>query len=485
MAIPKVSLTLVEGALGIPSTQTDNVIFVIGHCTLGTVGTIYSFDQSTPTTVKNTLGVGKLAQCVAQILQTPDHGPVYAIPCTATTAGSNSAVTSSGTAPPAMTLTGTPNDDFRPIVQILAAGARGTATFRYSLDNGVTWSAELTTAATYLLVYPDGSTSTGVTLNFPVGTYSSDNKYTFTCTAPLPSNTDITTQFDTINTSGLDFAWVHVIANVAGTLDTDRATALGALFAAVQTKMDAFETAYKYAGCSIEAPMPVDNTTPTGFANWRAALVGAAASLVHKRMMVVAGYCLIAGDLDPLQWRRPGAWSVVARLSKVPISEHLGRVRSGSLRSIVSIEHDEEATGGLDSSRFTTLRTMAGRVGFWITRGRQFAQPGSDYSSTQNLRVINSAAKIGRNALLTYLNDTLIVDKTTGKLRSDEADAIDVDLTTQLSSGLAGNCSSAAAKVGRNDNILSTGTISGEFDVQPFGYPETINFSLGFTRAQG
>jgi hypothetical protein len=161
-------------------------------------------------------------------------------------------------------------------------------------------------------------------------------------------------------------------------------------------------------------------------------------------------------------------------------------VRSGSLGKVSAIQHDEESTGGLDAYRFTTLRTISGRAGYWITRGRQFAAAGSDYGPTQNLRVINSAAKTGRNAILSYLNEDLIVSETTGRIRSDEADAIDIDLTTQLAAVLIDSApqhaSSVAARVSRTDNILSTGQLSGEFSVVPKGYAETIVFSVSFAR---
>ncbi len=193
----------------------------------------------------------------------------------------------------------------------------------------------------------------------------------------------------------------------------------------------------------------------------------------------------MTSDLDSRSYFRSAGWPVLARISTAPISEHLGRIKTGALRAVTSIEWNEETIGGLDSDtlRFTTLRTHAGRPGFFITRGRQFAAPGSDYSSTQNLRVINNAAKTGRNALLNYLNDDFQVDATTGFILEDDAKTIDIDLTSQLKASLAGHASAVAGRIGRNDDILRTSTITGEFVVQPKGYGEHISFTLGFTRS--
>lgn len=81
-------------------------------------------------------------------------------------------VTASGTTPQAVTLTGTPVANPTSIViTISSTGARGAATFSWSL-NGVTQATGVLTAATYALG------STGLTANFPTGTYTSGDLYT-------------------------------------------------------------------------------------------------------------------------------------------------------------------------------------------------------------------------------------------------------------------------------------------------------------------
>lgn len=486
MAIPKVVLTLVEGALGIPPEQTDNVLIVFGYSSIGTVGLIYDFDQASPSTVKAQIGVGRGPQLVATLLATPNHGPVKFVPL-AFTAGTNSAVSSSGTAPPVITITGTPHDDHSLRVEPIQTGALGVWTLRYSLDydpkypSQATWSAEIVSAATVVL--PD----TGITLTIAAGTASANNVWTATCTAPTHSNTQITDGIDLVIAAGTDFGWGWVTAANGGVSDAARMTALAATFAAVSARVDLLETAYKYVGFTLEAPSPFDPTTSGGLTTWRSAFASAIAALSHKRMMIAAGYCRRAADMTitgnaiP---RRP-IWTVAERLSAMPISTHLGEVKSGAARSVVSLEHDEEATGGLDALRLTTMRTIAGRQGFYVTRGSQFAAAGSDYSATPRLRVINTASKGLRNGALFYLNSKIIVDSSTGRIREDEAMAIDSDLTSQLDALLVQpqHASSVAARVSRTDAILSTSTLNVEGAVQPVGYGEQIPISLGFTKS--
>lgn len=82
------------------------------------------------------------------------------------------ALIAQGTNPPNVTLTG------RPIlgcmqfqIIITTGGALGSAAFKWSSDNGVTFTSGVLTAATVTLG------STGVIANFSTGTYSTDNSY--------------------------------------------------------------------------------------------------------------------------------------------------------------------------------------------------------------------------------------------------------------------------------------------------------------------
>lgn len=98
-----------------------------------------------------------------------------------------SSVTSAGTSPPTVTLSGTPNGKTSQIlIDIVVGGTLGVATFRFSTDGGQTWSATLTTAASVVLsdtavdsmVGANGVT--GLTAGFAAGTYNADNTYTAT-----------------------------------------------------------------------------------------------------------------------------------------------------------------------------------------------------------------------------------------------------------------------------------------------------------------
>lgn len=82
-------------------------------------------------------------------------------------------VIAAGTAPPTVTVSGTPASEYDFEIEITTGGALGAAVFRWR-TNGGSWNSGVTTGASVLLV------GTGVYAAFPAGTYSTDNVYTWT-----------------------------------------------------------------------------------------------------------------------------------------------------------------------------------------------------------------------------------------------------------------------------------------------------------------
>lgn len=472
MTLPSVSISFAEGGLGLSgAAAVASPIALIGPCSSGVVGNVYSYDSASPGQVITDLGYGATPQLGASILATPNHVPFFVVP-TANTAGTQSAVTSGGTTPPVVTLAGNALDDGNLRVEIRSAGARGTATFRYCTDyNAATgagsWSGDILTAATYAMP------NTGVTLNFAAGTYAADNVYTATLTGPTVSNTQVTDAIDALVAAGVSFSSGVIVSTPAD------ATAMGTLFSAVSAKADAIETARKYTSWMISAPAPAA-TDSAGMATWRSALTSAAPSLSHKRMVIAAGRCRYTSDVNANSYVRSALFPLANRLAGTGPSEHLGRVRSGSLRNVTSLEHDEEATGGLESSRYSTLRTLAGVPGFYAASPQTFAASGSDYSRFTHRRVADLGAAALYAALTQYLNDEIATALGTGRILESVAAAIDIDLTSQVEAALGNHATSVTVRVSRTEDILATGAFKGECRIVPKGYATAVSFTVAF-----
>ncbi len=101
------------------------------------------------------------------------------------------AVVSTGSTPPVVTLAGTPLGAYTLRIEIVAGGALGVGTFKFSTDDGATFSETYTLAASVVLDESRTSTGltpapdslvgrngkTGITATFAAGTYDADNVY--------------------------------------------------------------------------------------------------------------------------------------------------------------------------------------------------------------------------------------------------------------------------------------------------------------------
>ena len=366
-----------------------------------------------------------------------------------------------------------PLDTYSAVVTITGAGALGAATFTYSLDGGNTTSPTQLVPASGTYVIPD----TGLVLTFS-GTSTAGDYFTFTATPASFSTTDLANAMTQVLASTQTWAFAHVVgapSAVAGA---------ATLLAALDTQLGTAAAAYRYARGLIEVPSDTDANTLSGFATASSTRVGAC-----------AGYAYTTSALNGRVTSRNSAWHAAARASKVPPSEDLGRVASGSVAGITApsvgagatpvsaLLRDERATPGLDAGRFTTLRTIIGRQGFYVTHGRLMAPNGSDYTFLQNGRVMDIAATAVRNALLTYLNDSVRVDSATGFILEKDARSIEAFVDGQLRAALTqpGYASDLTFQVSRTQNILSTGTLATTLRVVPLGYASQITVDLGFT----
>lgn len=105
------------------------------------------------------------------------------------TGSSMGTVAPTGTSPPVATLTGTPLGAYNLVIDCVVGGAHATATFRFSVDGGNTWSATIaTTSAAAVIALTDTTAdslvgtngATGISVAFAAGTFNADNQWTST-----------------------------------------------------------------------------------------------------------------------------------------------------------------------------------------------------------------------------------------------------------------------------------------------------------------
>jgi hypothetical protein len=548
--LPDVTVSIADGAQGLVDSSPEQVHAVIGTCSKGTANTLYSF-ASIPALVA-ALGVGPAVEAAAHSLAV-SGGPVYVVRVSETTAGipgsvtqagsgptvtapALTPVTAAGTSPPTVTLSGTVTRYIDLVVEITLGGARGTATFQYSLDGGATYSADIATAATYLMgdtgvtlnfatgtdydtdnVYtakscipndayeveveivaggalgtatfrysldalnPDGPTwsetfttptsglytlgDSGVTLTLAAGTYVADTTYSLACTAPAFTTTTMGTAFAALTADPREWGCVHVVGQASSAANSK-------LFAAaLDVLLEAAGNNFRFTMGLIEAFDDTDGN-----------LISAFSSFSSKRVGVAAGFARITSVISGRFPKRSAAMPIAARFSKVGIGTDLARVADGSLPGVVYLHRDEQVTPALDAARFSTLRTIIGRQGPYITNARLMAPSGSDFLFVQFRRVMDRGCQVGRNALLEFLNDGVRVNAN-GTIYELDARGIEAYVESALNAALTqpGHVTSVGCVIDRTNNVQSTQQINAQVRIRPLGYAKDITLDIGFT----
>lgn len=551
--IPDVSVTIADGTQGLVNASAEQVVAIIGACAEGTKNTLYSYASIAALVAAHV--AGPAVEAAAHVLAVAG-GPVYLVPIEQTTPGAVSgvthtgsgpaitvptktAVTAVGTAPPAVTLTGTPSRFIDLVVEITTGGARGVAVFRYSLDGGDTWAEQgITTLATYLMpgtgvtlnfatgtdytndnVYTastcvpfdgyeleveivDGGAlgvatfrytldrddpsaaswspilttptsglyiipNTGITLTMAAGTYVAGDTYAVDCTAPGYSSTEVVAALAALTADPREWGAVHLVGQASSVGGS------ATIASALDTQLEAAASgSFRYAHAILECADDTD-----------ANIIAAFADFASKRVDVAAGFCRMTSVVAGRSFKRSAAFPIAARLAKVGIGVDLGRVSDGPLPGVTYLYRDEQVTPGLDAARFSTLRSVVGRQGFYITNARLMASAGSDFSLTQYRRVMDRACAVARDALLEFLNAGVRVNRVGGTIFELDARSIEAFVNGKLNAALTqpAHVSGVSCVVDRTNNVQSTQTLKAEVRVTPLGYAKSISLNIGFT----
>jgi len=269
------------------------------------------------------------------------------------------------------------------------------------------------------------------------------------------------------------------IAEVIGACDADA-------FGVMDTFLDALRAKNRFRHIIAHVRLPDLGETDSEYQD---ALAGVFDDVASTRINLCAGSCKQTSQVSGRSYRRPPSFIVAARTLEADAGQDLAEVRMGPLKGCRITDengnpddHDENATPGLDDQRFTTLRTFDGRPGVYITNGRMFCPAGSDYKYVQARRVMDIACTALVFELTNNLSSKIIVDKSTGKISKGAAAALNDGGTTAMGNVLypkarAANCSYV---VSMDDNILSTGIVTGEARVTPQGYVKSFPTTIAF-----
>ena len=471
--IPSSTGTLRDGGLGVLPEDTTQTSWKIGVSSAGTAGQVYTFRGTDTQSVVSSLGYGPLVDAIVAHLLKSGGKTVYAYKATASTAGSSSAVTKTGTSPN-MTLTGTPINYADGKVVIVAGGTLGTATFRYSLDGGDTYSDTIATAATYAIA------EQGITLNFAAGSYVAGDYYTWVDTAPAMTNANLSDGLDDIIESPLEAAFVHVVGTPVD------ASAAATMTATCQTKMEAAIAAKKYM-FAVHGGAPVAASS----------MITTYASVDAKFVVVAAGFCEYIDDRTGRIVKAPIDRLIAPRIARNPISVDLQRdVADSVLDPLAGIRqlvptgalastgyHDEAATPGLNAARFCSLYSITGKSGYYVVNGHTMAASTSDFGLVQFVRVALRAAQVFYLWSLDNLSQRIRKDPTTGYILPSVAQALEDDATAALRAAVGQHVDGVSVVINRADNLSADPTLRYKIRLVGPAYAKTVEWELGLVDA--
>lgn len=467
--VPSAPIAIRDGGLGLIGSS-DGASFKIGVSTLGTAGSFYSYAGTDVQKVFDDLGEGPLPHAVAKHLLRSGGKPVIAYKQAPSTAGSSGSITHVGAGPIVSVSSGTPSDQYDMQVVIVAGGAIGTSTFKYTMDGGDTFSEIFATAATYAL-------PTGVTIGFAAGTYVLGDTYTWTDTAPTMTTTDVGTSMDAIIASAYAGEFIHILGQTAD------AASCATMAALVATKIASAWAAHRYLFAVMEAPAVAPSTLATSFA-----------SFVDKGVIVCGGFCELIDDKSSLIQKRSSGRVIAPRIARQPLAVAIARdVADSDLDPLPDVRrlvpdgaaastgyYDAANDTTLNTARFSTLMSFVGRGGYYPTgTGLTMASTTSDFQLIPYLRIILQAATSWYQYALSNLARRLRTDKTTGFILPTFADSIQKAGERRIRAALGDAIEGVQVLVNRADDVHATQTLKAKVRVVVGAYIITFDSEIG------
>lgn len=380
-----------------------------------------------------------------------------------------------------LAVTGTPNDAYHVVFEIVRAGtslAANTATYKLSLDGGHVYGPEMAMPVGGVVT----PTNTGLTLTFTDGaspSFEEEDVFEFRTTAPGATLSDLTNAWNAMLAAPYDVEGVHVTT----TADDTIAAGLDALaLAAIGTK--------KPRWVILEArDMRADESEVAWITSLQTAFAGFESTL--GRVLVAAGALDLVSTLTGRQRRVNVGAVAAARAAAVSYSEDLAWVGRGSLPGVQRLHHDEDAVPGLNAARFVTARRHEGLTGYYLTNPVTMAAPGSDFELLQYRRVWDRAYRVLRRVYTPVLSQDFLTNPADVQAplvagAIDEVEAAELEdrgrdaLGDALLRTRPRHATEVDVTVDRSTNFTVTRELIVDFAVTPKGYAKSIRGTLGF-----
>ena len=426
-----VNVKVEDGNLGRSSSTGTGTHIKIGISNVESKAPILISGTMNAKKIKEKVGETPLADACIDAVEW-GAASIYCIPVKAGTAGTIGAVEEEKAGYGEFTVTGSPNNAYDIVVEVMDDGECNEGSFRYSVDGGNTFTEEMTIPVTGEVTL----SATGLVAKFTDaeggGSFKSGDCFTFSTTSPAMSNQAVINAVEGLINSPLAFEFVHIVG-----------TSSKALWASLCTLANDFLTKYKrplYFVC--EARGKTADETLEEYVN---AMLEETKGINNMYMQVVCSnsrYQRMDGRVQDIN----NAGIVTGLYGQAKESQSIGEVKSFPISEAKMLkllpEGIEDYIKTLDDAKYVTIRKYISKEDFYVTSANMMSPEGSDYAYAEDVRVSNRLVKAVRAAAL----DELQVEIDPGDIETSIAN-IQEQLATPVEDAV-------------RDKIISSGTVA-------------------------
>lgn len=458
-----VSYDITDGQLGVANTTGIGIHVKIGAAAVKSSDPILIRGTMGAERIKGMLGLSPLADAVMDSVEN-GASKIYCIPVDAGHKGTVSEVkrapeSSSGT----LTVEGDPTNAFKIIVKIVGKGGLNTAVFRYSLNNGKSWSTDITvpTGGKYAV------DEAGLIFTFGgEGEFAVNDTYTCETKAPAMSNGDVLDAIGKLKDISAAYEFVHIVG-----------AAPPELWAAISIKQKELLERYRKPIFFI---LEAYEKGEESLAEYVSRLEDDRRKIANYDLQVVAARGFYTG-MDGVTRDTNLANIICGWYARASVQESIGRtavynISEEKLSGLLPEGIDEDDIEVLDTAGYLTFRQYDGLAGYYVTNARVLCPEDSDFRYAEDIRVKNKIIRLTRQAALKRLQEDVDTENVDADLAA-KAKFITADVEGQMVDRK--EIVSVNVSIPSGQDILREETMEMEIRYVPVGKIREFKINLG------
>lgn len=458
-----ITFKVMDGQLGLANSTGTGIHVKVGVSSITSEEPVLITGTMGADRIKDKLGLSPLADAVMDSVEN-GSSKIYCIPVAADVAGTISGVKKvTEDALGTMTVEGKPTNAFNIIVKIVGKGGLNTAVFRYSLNNGVSWSDDITV--------PSGGKyavdNAGITFTFADEEFALNSLFTCVTTAPVMTNEKILETAEKLKDISAAYEFVHFVGastpELWASLSVIQKELINKYRKPVFFVLEAYE---KANGETIAEYISGLETARRKVSNYDIQVVPARG--YYTGMDGVARDANLAGIACGL-YARASVQESIGRTAVYSISEE-------KLSGLLPAEMSEDNIAALDEAGYLTFRQYDGLYGYYVTNAKMMCPEDSDFRYAEDVRVKNKIIRLTRQAALKRLQEDVDIENVDADLAA-KAEFITADVEKQMVDKK--EISSLRIIVPTGQDILRTETMEMQIWYVPIGKIREFQIDIG------